>query len=345
MKRKLILTVAILVLFLRFTSAQEIYVDAENGNDAYEGTLQKPFRTIAKGVEVANELTGQGSITIKIMQGIYVLNDKVSINPVRVLNNASKYIIEAYIIPDDSIWTPEKMPIIQSISANNSTSQFAHATGFLVASSHIVIRGLKFLGNPNPEVVYYYPITRENPALKDMEISQCYFVAERNSSVIQGGVWAHGQDININHCIFNECRNAILAFQNIGGCSITYNVISDAYESAFWIGENNEDFEFSNNVIGGCHYFWVNSFSGKQTYKLKSSVIVDIEHYIGKWDNDKYDVVEFKPNDFVEQNIVKKGKVTLLERTQEAIPHDYLHPLPESVGYGLNAGIFKSGRK
>ena len=345
MKRNLILTVAILAIFFRFSSAQVIYVDVQNGNDAYEGTLQKPFRTIAKGVEAANEITVEGAITIKIFPGIYVFSDKVTIKPVSRLNKTSQCIIEANIMPDDSSWTPEKMPIIQSISGNNSTTQFAHATGFLVESDHVVIRGLKFLGNPNPEVAYYYPITRENPALADLEISQCYFVAERNSVVIQGGIWAQGKDININHCIFNGCRNAILAFENIGGCSITYNVINDAYESAFWIGENNEDFEFSNNVINGCRYFWVNSYNAKQTYKLKSSVITDNEHYIGKWDNEKYDVVEFKSNDFVEVDIIKTGKVRLSERTHEAIPRDYLHPLPESVSYGLNAGIFKSDRK
>lgn len=345
MKRKLIFTTAMSVVFLWITKAQEVYVDARHGNDTYEGTLQKPFKTIAKGIEAVNKGSGKGVQTVKIMPGIYVLNDKLSIKPVIRMNKETKYIIEAYTMPDDPNWTPEKMPVIQSVSGNNSSTQFDHATGVLVEADHVAIRGLKFLGNPNPEVVYYYPVTREDPNLTDLEVSQCYFVAEKNSSVIQGGIWAHGKDININHCIFNGCRNAILAFQNIGGCSITKNVINDAYESAFWIGENNEDFEFSNNVINGCRYFWVNSHNAKQTYKLKSSVITNTDFYIGKWDNDKYDVVEFMSNGFVEENILKSGEVRLRERTHEAIPHDYLNPSPGSAGYGLNAGIFKTGRK
>jgi hypothetical protein len=58
-------------------------------------------------------------------------------------------------MPDDKEWTPAKMPVIQSVSANNSADQFPHAVGVLVGGNNVTIRGLKFLGNPNPTVKYY----------------------------------------------------------------------------------------------------------------------------------------------------------------------------------------------
>lgn len=340
MKTKILFVLISSFFLIQFICAQEFYVDAQKGNDSNKGVLNEPFQTIDKAVQVANELTGQGSISIKLMPGLYVLKDKISLNPVRVFQDTTRFCIEAYVMPGDSVWTPEKMPVVQSISRNNSNTQFPHATGFLFSSNNITVKGIKFIGNPNPDVTYYYPITRENPSLKGMEVSQCYFIAERNSTAIQGGVWAQGQGITITHCVFTQCRNAILLFRNINVCRITNNIIYDADESAFWIGENNKDFEFSNNVISRCQFFWTNSSGSAQTYPLSNSVITENKHYLGKWDNGKHEVVEMKENTFVEKNIVKKGEVTLINRTSEKFPRRYLHLTPESIGYNLQAGLF-----
>lgn len=173
----------------------------------------------------------------------------------------------------------------------------------------------------------------------DLEISQCYFIGEKNAAPIQGGVWAQGHDIEVNHSVFYGCCNAILAFQNIAGCAITHNIIHGAYESAFWIGENHRDFEFSNNIVSHCHFVWVNSHSGPQTYQLKNSVIANNEHFLGKWNNDKYDVVEYGPSAFQEDKIVKTGKVELIERLKPEEQQLYLHLTPASAGFGLRAGL------
>jgi hypothetical protein len=47
--------------------AQEFYVDAKNGHDDHPGSANQPFKTIAKAVQTANELTGAGTITLKLM--------------------------------------------------------------------------------------------------------------------------------------------------------------------------------------------------------------------------------------------------------------------------------------
>lgn len=341
MRKNFYLIVFIFCSQLQALQAQTIYVDAVNGNDHQAGQLATPLQSIDQAVQIANALTGQGNIIIKLMPGTYVLDDKIAINPIKMLKDTARYIIEAHIMPSDSDWIPEKMPIIQSVSANNSDTQFPHSTGFLVASSHVTIRGLKFLGNANPEVPFYYPITRENPALQDMVVSQCLFIAEQNSTAIQGGVWAQGQTIDINHCVFKACRNAILVFQNIDGCSIRNNIIYGAYESAFWIGENKADFTFTNNVISGCHYFWTNSFEGNQTYRIQNSVIVDTDHYVGRWNREKQGLGEMMDHKLKEEGVKKKGEIQFVERQQPLYPSNYLHLLPESIGYDLNAGLFK----
>lgn len=341
MRKNFYFIVFILCAQLPVLQAQTIYVDAMKGNDQQNGELTTPLQSIALATQMANHFTGQGNIIIKLLPGTYVLDDKIAINPIKMLNDTTRYIIEAHILPGSADWIPEKMPVIQSVSPNNSDTQFPHSTGFLVASSHVTIRGLKFLGNSNPGVPFYYPITRENPALKDMEVSQCLFVAEQNSTAIQGGVWAQGQTININHCVFKACKNAILIFQNLDGCIIRNNLIYEAYESAFWIGENKADFTFTNNVISGCHYFWTNSFEEKQTYRIQNSIIVDTDHYVGKWNREKQGLDELTDYKLQEEDVLKSGEIKYVERQQPLYPSNYLHLMPESMGYELNAGLFK----
>lgn len=247
----------ILLISIAFASicqngfSQTYFADPVNGSDNNKGSFEGPFATLEKAVKTANESTGTGQLTIKLFPGLYVLIDKLILNPVRVIDDTTTYTIEAVILPDDTSWTAYKMPIIHSISPNNSEIQFPHATGILVASNNVVVRGLKFIGNPKnfsgspyPETFYYYPISKENEKLKCLEVSQCFFIAEKNSAPIQGGVWAHGPNTNVNHCVFYKCRNAILLFKSVEGFSITNSIIYGAYESAIWMGPIESNFIF-----------------------------------------------------------------------------------------------------
>ncbi len=338
MKSKLFLLLTIGLFLSQINNAQEFYVDSKNGNDMNTGNVTTPLKTIQKAIEITNELTGQGDITIKVMPGIYILSNRIDINPVRILNENSKFIIESAILPDDSLWTPLKMPVVVSCSANNSETQFQHSTGFLVASDFVEFRGIKFLGNANPSVSYYYPITRENSDLKHLVVSQCVFIGDKNSGIIQGGVWAHGTDININHNVFYQCRNAILLFQNINNSIISNNIIYDAYESALWMG-NDENLKFENNIVSNCDYFWIGDPDSKTEFKISNSIISGNQHLRGNWGNTG--ITESKQK-FTENNIDKTDKILLVERNSEKIPRTYLHIIPESAGYDLNAGIFKN---
>jgi hypothetical protein len=335
--KKIIFTFCTSICLLTSINAQTFYVNSQTGEDLNIGNTNNPLKTIQKAMEIANQLTGNGDITIKIMPGIYLLNDKIDINPVRILNENSKLRIEASILPGDSLWTPENMPIIGSSSPNNSKTQFEHSTGFLVASSFVEFRGIKFYGNANPLVKYYYPITRENPNLKKLVVSQCMFIGDINTAIIQGGIWAHGIDIVINHNVFYQCRNAVLLFQNINNSIISNNIIYNAYESAFWMGDD-QNMIFENNIISNCNYFWVGNPESKIEFKISNSIITENKHFRGNWGRNG--LTESKQN-FIETNINKIEKIKLIERDSEVIPESHLHISPESAGYDLNTGIFK----
>lgn len=40
-----------------------------------------------------------------------------------------------------------------------------------------------------------------------MEVSQCYFISEKHSTPIPAGIWAHGPDTDINHCVYFDHIN------------------------------------------------------------------------------------------------------------------------------------------
>lgn len=336
-----VLSLFFLTLFSSNAVAQEIYIDPTHGNDDQTGTQENPLASLAEAVKRANEFTGVGSIHIRLFPGLYLLEDKVAINPIRMMSDTATYIIEAVVMPDDEAWTPAQMPIIQSISANNSTTQFPHATGLLVSSSFVTIQGLKFLGNANPNVQYYYPISKEDPSLQALDVSQCYFIGNKESAPIQGGIWAHGPENSVSHCVFYECRNAVLFFQNVQDFSITNSIIYGAYESAFWFGPEDYPFTFTNNIISDCHYVLVGPQDLKYSSAFSNSIMANNEHQVGYWSRDQQKVVEQPKPDIQEKGIVKKGDVSLVENASEQLPEQHLHLTPQSAGHELSAGIHK----
>lgn len=322
-------------------SAQELYVDPINGQDTQTGSAEEPLASLAAAVYRANNYTGTGSIRIRLFPGLYTLDNKIPINPLRVMSDTAVYSIEAVTMPDDQEWSPDKMPIIQSVSPNNSETQFPHATGLLVSTAHVKIQGLKFLGNSNPGVSYYYPISKENPALEDLEVSQCYFVGNKESAPIQGGVWAHGPKNSVTHCIFYECRNAVLFFQNVRDFTIANSIIFGAYESAFWFGPEDVPFTFTNNVIADCHYFLVGPQDLKYSSAFTHSVIANNAHEVGYWSGEQQKVVAMKSPSIEEKDIVKRGKISLVRNESVQLPENHLHLAPGSTGLDLQTGVFK----
>lgn len=318
--------------------AQTVYVDAIKGRDEARGTIVDPLASLEKAVALASGFSGNERVTIKVAPGLYVISHLMEIKTASMPDTVW-YSIEATVMPDDPDWLPAKMPVIQSSSPDNSSTQFTHCAGFLASKNNVSFKGLKFTGNANPGVRYYYPVTRENETYSGLEISQCYFIGEKNSSPIQGALWAHGAGIHVDHSIFYGCKNALLLFKSIKDFAVTNTIIYGSYESAVWFGPFDSPFVFRNNVVTHCNYFWVRPENTTPAYVFTNSLITDNDQYLGYYG--RTGLVPATKNSHTETGIRKTGKVLLSEVKTEGLPKDYLNLLPQSDGNDLGAGIFK----
>ncbi|MEL6974181.1 MAG: hypothetical protein AAGL29_02170 [Bacteroidota bacterium] len=330
------------VLLTHFSMAQTYYVDPQTGHDSNNGTKAAALKTLKAALNHCNQLTGAGNITIVLSPGIYVLEDKLVINPVRMFSDSTRFTIKALHNPDDEEWTPEHMPVVQSISANNSKTQFDHTTGFLVASSHVTFEGLKFLGNPNPNVRYYYPISKENPNLEDLEVTQCIFIGDKEAAQIQGGVWAHGRKNKVSHCVFLECRNAVLFFNNIDYFSITHTIIQKSYESAFWFGAKDVPFTFHSNVLSYNENVMVFPKGLAFTSPFSNSCFYENRGEVGYWSRTDSEVIQDYGAKVKLENIKRNVPVKLIENKGVSPSHNHLTLANTSQELGFGAGIFKN---
>jgi hypothetical protein len=136
-------------------------------------------------------------VTIKIAPGLYTIVHPLVVRRGSNQTATAKYTFEAIAMPGDTGWTPAKIPVIQCVADSNRAGKLKHASAaFQVERNHVAIKGLKFTGNPNPASQYYYVIERRDSTLAGLEISRCYFIGEKNSAPVQGGVflfcaWGH----------------------------------------------------------------------------------------------------------------------------------------------------------
>lgn len=319
--------------------AQTLYVDAVNGKEQAKGTVTDPLSTLERAMTIANKFAGDQPVDIKLAPGLYVVPHELTVKTGKEDGDNVKFTIEAIHMPDDKDWQPGKMPVIQSVSPNNSNVQFTHAVCFLVAKNNVSFKGLKFVGNASPDVAYYYPITRENQNLDGLEVSQCYFIGEKNSTRLQSGLWTHGAAIHVDHCIFYNCRNAMVLIKGIKDLSVTNSIIYGAYESGIWFGASTAPFVFNNNIVTHCNFFWVRPKDTQPAYTFSNSLITENDNYMGYIDND---LIPAPKSNLKEPGVRKKGTVKLVEiKTDRDQPHNYLNPVPGSDGSDLHAGIFK----
>lgn len=342
--------VAILVVCLGHTlNAQVIYVDAINGRDQATGSVKEPVASVDKAVRLANEFSGSRQVTIKIAPGLYVLTRQVKIES-KTKDDTTRFTLEALIMPDDSLWKPVSMPVIQSVSANNLKTYFDHCAGFEILRNNVSIRGLKFIGNTNPSVEYYYPIERDSAGLKRLEVSQCLFIGERNSAPIQGAIYMEGANaVHVDHCVFYECKNALLLFYSARDFSLTHSIIYGAYESGVWYGYKKEadaPFTFHNNIVSDCDYFWLASKSEDHPlFTFNNSLVTGNKHYMGVYDSGEGPTPFKHQGTHKEDGIQKAGQVLLNQVTTAGMSWNYLHPTAQSAGYNLKAGLFKTSRR
>lgn len=349
-----------LITFLTFifemtVRAQIVYVDCNVGDDKNSGTKEAPVFSIQKAAEILRN-RDNNIYTMKLNPGIYFLDHHVSISTEKEMTE-KHLAIEASILPDDPSWTPEKMPIIASRAMKGEFPASYHwMVSLLVDESHVIIRGIKFHGYFYPNA-RYFPVARFNKTKTDLLVDQCLFVGETNSSQIQAGVIAHGDEVKIDHCVFYKVRNTVVFFQDSGNGIKTGNGITNSIifvvNQAIWTSSPDKDFKFENNIISNCRYVWAKSyFNPSKAYSINNCIVVNNQYYKGI-----ADTVRLRPGEFEisEKNVTKKGEVALrlfdtddkplLQGVDEPLPVDYLHVIPGSPGYEMGAGIFKHGKQ
>ncbi|OFY76656.1 MAG: hypothetical protein A2V46_01400, partial [Bacteroidetes bacterium RBG_19FT_COMBO_42_7] len=320
---------------------QAVYVDSNTGDDNNPGTKEAPVFSINKAAEIIRN-RGNNICCMKINPGIYVLDHHVSVATEKDMTGR-RIVIEASILPDDPSWTPEKMPVIISRAVKGEFQASYHwVVSLLIEGSCITIRGIKFHGYLYPNA-RYFPVARFNKKKTDLLVEQCLFVGETNSSQIQAGVIAHGDEVRIDHCIFYKVRNTVVFFQDSGngiktGNGITNSIIFGSNQ-AVWTSSPDKDFKFENNIVSNCRYVWAKSyFNTSKSYSVDNCIIVNNQYFKGIADTSRLQPGEFEIN---ENNVTKEGEVTLrlfdtddkplLLGVDEPLPLDYLHIIPGSA--------------
>ena len=156
---KNLLLISFLIFICQFTVlAQAVYVDSNTGDDKSPGTKEAPVLSIQKAAEIIGSQDND-IYTMKINPGIYILDSHVSVTTKKEMTD-KRIIIEASILPGDTSWTPEKMPVIASTAKKGELPESYHfVASFLINESHVTIRGIKFHG-------YFYPNTRYFPVAR-----------------------------------------------------------------------------------------------------------------------------------------------------------------------------------
>ena len=340
----LIVHIFILSCSIQNLYSQEIYVDCETGDDDNNGSVAAPLMTIEKAVEIVRN-NNNDIYTIRINPGIYVLDHPLLIDTDKDMTD-KRIVIEASVLPGDETWTPEKMPVVFSISKKGEVQgqDYHFVVSFLINESHVTIRGLKFPGYFYPNT-RYFPIARFDKSKTDLFVEQCLFVGHEDASHLQVGIIAHGNGVRADHCVFYHVRNSVVFWMDDGsgiktGNGISNSIIYGATQSGVWTAWPDKDFMFKNNIVSDCKYAWIKNYDNPTVYQIDHCIFV----------NNQYDqaiagtTVMAQAFEVKENNVIREGEISLRpkhEVTHYNLPADYLHVIPNTLGYDMSAGLFK----
>jgi hypothetical protein len=260
-----------------------LYVNPSTGNDTNMGSKENPFKSLAAAVNKVNESTGTEAVTILLSSGVYAFNETTIIQPTkRSFTKENRLTIRAEILPDDAEWNTGSMPtIIHTMPLQDNwfgiKDKFGGSMyGIKIETSHITIQGLKILGAPVVEhpkegqIIRAYPISRTNPELDDLEITQCIFAGDEVTAPHHLGIIANGNGIVIDHCIFYHLKQAIVYWSGKSTGHVMRNtLIYGGYGCGLWTSAIANDFVFENNVIANNNYAWISQLDRDENQKVK----------------------------------------------------------------------------
>jgi hypothetical protein len=333
-----------------------LYINEAIGNDQNPGTKELPFKTINKAADHINQANGKGAITIFIAEGIYGLDETATFHPANWhFTNEQRLTIRAEILPDDAEWHPGRMPVFVStmpldFKPNGNQDPLGGASyGIQIETSHVTIQGLKILGTPVVErprdgmVRRNYPIVREGRNLDDLRVTQCLFVGDEHVIPNHLGVLASGQGIVVDHCVFYQCKDAVVFWfseKPAERCEMHHNLMIDNYGAAVWSWTVADDFKFYNNVVSNNNVFWEVGRDESRVYSITNSLVVGYNSLVNKGGGafgygEPTDPGRLKYGNDV---IIKKEGSLQIDMNQTH--RNYLHIVPGTLGAEYGAGLF-----
>lgn len=325
-------------------SAQQFYVNATTGNDKNSGSMSQPLKTIKEAAKRVNVNADKTSSTIILSEGVYVLTETALFNNNK-FSKENRLTIRSEVLPDDSNWTPQRMPIITSIIAGTPVAKDGEESrGIELEASHVSIEGLRFTGSPayyyihGGEARRYYPIWRDGKNLDDLVVSQCLFAGNVDVSPIRVAVIANGHGLVVDHCVFYNCQNPVVFWSAQEGASfgnaMRYCLVYEANYSGVWTtSDTGDDFEFHHNIIAASRTAWIRDNNSTHHYQIHDCVFTNNMKLTGNGGDNAVS------NDFLKMNNVELSGVVEIEKDQSK--NNYLQLKEGSFGSELHAGLFK----
>jgi hypothetical protein len=370
MNVKRLTLIVLSVLFGQIAKAQtNLYVNASMGKDTNVGSKEQPLKSLTAATKIVNASKGNDAVTIFLSEGIYAVNEPASLNPTnRTFTKENRLTIRAEVLPDDPNWNTGRMPtFIHTMPLTDDwmgqKDPFGGCLyGIKVETSHVSLQGLKILGAPVIEhplkgkIVRVYPIIRTNPALDDLEISQCIFAGDEVNSPNHLGIIANGNGIVVDHCIFYGLKQAIVYWSGKSTGHVMRNtLIYNGYGCGVWTSAIANDFVFENNVIANSNYAWISQLgrdSNQQVlkdttqkatvpilYQVNNSLFAGNKKMTGMGGGPQLNFKDIDPILLKFNNTKITEERVELDYTQES--KNFLHIKKGTLGADIGAGLFK----
>lgn len=329
-------------------NAQQFYVDPRNGNDTNPGTIGQPLKTINEAALHANKDGSEANTEIILTEGIHLITATAKFENNKY-SNENRLVIKAAVMPGDSGWSPQHMPVIVPLVPLTPGIGGDEAIGLQIETSHVTIEGLRFSGSPDysykneKELRRTYPIWRGGKNLDDLLVTQCLFAGNRDVMPLHVGIIADGRGVVVDHCVFFNCKNSVIFWRADGGNStgnaMRYCLVYGSYYTGVWTTEdtNGDDFDFHNNIVANCKVAWMMELKDPRQYRANNCIITG---YTKLTDNG-YSPGGGSHNNIGSlktTNVITSGSIQI---EMDQSKRNYLQLAEGSSGSTLGAGLFK----
>lgn len=352
-------------------AGERIFVNPATGADTNTGSKGSPLRTLAEAARRVNQSSGSGPMTVMLAEGIYSVSETTLLRPEkRSFTRTGRLTIRAEVLPDDPEWDTGRMPALihtmplpESWNGRRDPAGGA-ADGMLVETSHVTIRGLKFLGYPVVEtpkpgqIRRLYGISRLRRDLEDLEIAQCMFLGDDLTNPLHVAVIATGNEVKVHHCIFRGSKITVVYWSGDSrGHAMTHCFCDSIYGSGVWTCGIRDDFEFRNNVLSNCNYAWTwqpaswasavqqgSRASGTIkpeemiSYRVVNCYLAGNRRLFGSGVGARQQYADLDPSHLKLESTRLVEQPVIVERDQTK--RNYLHPAAGSDASKVGAGLF-----